>query len=123
MIGEKLKSIREAYNLSQKEVANKLNVSNTTLSNYENNLRDPDINFVKAYANLIGLPPDYLISYVYNESVSESYEQYQYHTNMHQDIDFAFLPQEKINELPLSELLKIREFADYIYNRYKYKTK
>ena len=123
MIGEKLKSIREAYNLSQKEVATKLNVSNTTLSNYENNLRDPDINFVKAYANLIDLPPNYLINYIYNEYINETYENYQYETNTDQDINFTFLTQEKINELPLIELLKIREYADFIYTRYKNRTK
>ena len=123
MIGEKLKSLREAYNMSQKEVASKLNISNTALSNYEKNLRDPDITFIIAYAHLLGLPPTYLITYFYNESVQESFESYQYEPTIDQDINFSFLSQDKINELPLSELLKIKDYADFIYSKYKNTTK
>ncbi|OJV62425.1 MAG: hypothetical protein BGO41_06410 [Clostridiales bacterium 38-18] len=119
MIGEKLKSLREAYNMSQKEVASRLNISNTALSNYENNLRDPDINLIIDYSHLLELPPAYLISYFYNETVNESYEAYHFNSSATKDIHFIILPQEKINELPLTELLKIKEYAELIYEKHK----
>jgi transcriptional regulator with XRE-family HTH domain len=119
MIGEKLKSLREAYNLSQKEVASKLNISNTALSNYEKNLRDPDTPLIIAYAHLLDLPVAYLFNYFYNESVHESYEVYRYDPDTNQDINFTILSQEKINELPLTELLKIKEYAELIYKKHR----
>lgn len=42
-IGSKLKALREAHNLKQDELSLKLNMSRSTITNYENGNRTPDI--------------------------------------------------------------------------------
>ena len=45
-IAKRLKELREKHNLTQEELAKELNVSRTTISNYENGSRSPDIEMI-----------------------------------------------------------------------------
>lgn len=49
---QKLKILRKSKNLKQKDVAEKLNVSTKTISNYENGNRKLPITYVSKLANL-----------------------------------------------------------------------
>lgn len=55
-LGKKLKSLRLSENLTQSQVAERLNVSKTVISSYENDLRQP------SYENLIKLARLYKVS-------------------------------------------------------------
>lgn len=60
-LGERLKMEREKRNWSQKYVAEKIGITNTVLSNYERDYRDPDTETLRKLAELYDVPTDYLL--------------------------------------------------------------
>lgn len=58
---DKLKLLRLKFNLSQKEVANKLNVSASIISGYETGERTPSTENILALARLYHCTTDYLL--------------------------------------------------------------
>ncbi len=54
-IGENIKKYRKALNISQKDLANKLNMPISTLANYENNHREPNIETLNKIATALGV--------------------------------------------------------------------
>lgn len=59
--GSRLKYLREANNLSQKELSDKLNIGNVTISQYENNVRRPDIATLDLIAKFFNVSTDFLL--------------------------------------------------------------
>lgn len=57
----RLRELRLKNNLSQLELSKKLNISNVTLSQYENGVRRPDINTISDFADFFGVTADYLL--------------------------------------------------------------
>ncbi|PNP90645.1 hypothetical protein BMT55_11750 [Listeria newyorkensis] len=60
-LGIKLKSARENKQMTQKQVAEKLDISIGTLSGYERNYRDPDTNTLQKLADLYEVSIDALM--------------------------------------------------------------
>ena len=60
-LGEKLKDAREKANLSQQEVADKLNVSRQTISKYELNINEPDLETLKELLCIYEVDINYLL--------------------------------------------------------------
>ena len=60
--GKNLKHIRTSRNLTQEELAEKLGIVNSTISQYENGLREPKFNTVNKIANLLNVTYDDLMS-------------------------------------------------------------
>ena len=60
-IGGKIKSARISANLTQEQVADFLNVSRQTISNWENGKTYPDIVSVVKMSDLYGISLDYLL--------------------------------------------------------------
>ncbi|NBJ92065.1 helix-turn-helix domain-containing protein [Parablautia muri] len=58
---EKLKMLRSKYNLSQREVADKLYVSSSIISGYETGERTPSTENILALAHLYHCTTDYLL--------------------------------------------------------------
>lgn len=61
MIGEQIKNLRLAYKLSQVELAQKLNVSKQTVSNWENNNIMPSIDMLKKICHFFSCSADYIL--------------------------------------------------------------
>lgn len=61
MPNNRLKQLREERKLSQKDVANKLNIPPTTYSGYENNKREPNSEMLINLADFFNCSIDYLI--------------------------------------------------------------
>lgn len=61
MIGGKIAELRKACDMSQKELANKLSISPSTVGMYEQGRREPDLETVKKIASLFGVTTDYLL--------------------------------------------------------------
>ena len=61
MNGRKLKSLRENNGLLQKELADKLNISPSTIGMYEQNRREPDNETLKKIAEYFKVSTDYLL--------------------------------------------------------------
>ncbi len=60
-IGAAIRFYREANNLTQKELANKLSISPSTIGMYEQNRRTPDIQTLAAMSKIFGVSTDYLL--------------------------------------------------------------
>ena len=61
-IGEKLYELRKGKNLSQEEVADKLNVTRQTISKWETNQSTPDFDKIKPLCDLYGITADELLT-------------------------------------------------------------
>lgn len=59
--GERLRDLREEKNLTRHLLANKLNVSYSTISKYETNIRFPDKGTLIELANFFDVSLDYLL--------------------------------------------------------------
>lgn len=68
-LGDRLYELRVDNDIKQFEIANKLNIKNTTWSNYEKNVRAPNIDLLKNISDYFKVSLDYLlgiIPYKYN---------------------------------------------------------
>jgi transcriptional regulator with XRE-family HTH domain len=61
MIGEQIKRLRSARNMSQVELASALNVSKQSVSNWENNNILPSVEVIKQLAQFFSCSSDYLL--------------------------------------------------------------
>lgn len=61
MLGEQIKRLRIANNISQVELARKLNVSKQSISNWENNNIMPSIDMLKKICQFFSCSADYLL--------------------------------------------------------------
>lgn len=60
MIGERLRKLRKAKGMTQEQVAAYLNAAKSTVSQYENNVNEPDLQTLVKLADLFGVSVDYL---------------------------------------------------------------
>ena len=56
-----IKALRLKNNLSQKDIASKINMPQSTYNNYENGKREPTIDILTKLANFYNVSLDYLI--------------------------------------------------------------
>ena len=70
-IGEKLYELRKGKNLSQEEVADKLNVTRQTISKWETNGSTPDFDKIKPLCDLYEITADELLTGVKKEEKEE----------------------------------------------------
>ena len=61
MFGERIKKLRTAHNLSQVQLADELNVSKQTVSNWENNNILPSIEMLLKISRFFSASTDYLL--------------------------------------------------------------
>ncbi len=61
MFGDKIKTLRNSYNLSQVQLAEKLQVSKQTVSNWENNNILPSVEMLVSIALFFSVTTDYLL--------------------------------------------------------------
>ena len=60
-IGEKIKALRKAQDITQEKLADYLNISYQAVSKWENGLALPDITLIPALSNFFGVSSDYLL--------------------------------------------------------------
>jgi transcriptional regulator with XRE-family HTH domain len=60
-IGERIVFLREERNMSQKELAQKLNITAATLSRYENNIYEPKVVFLHEMCKVLNTTADFLL--------------------------------------------------------------
>lgn len=60
-ISEILKDLRENSNLTQKELAQKMGIGQSTISSYENELMEPAARALILYANFFNVSVDYIL--------------------------------------------------------------
>lgn len=72
----RIKEIRELRNISQKELAKKINRAPQTLSGWENNIHDPDLESLKIIARILNTTIDELLNNSNENNITISKEQY-----------------------------------------------
>lgn len=113
----KLKEIREAHDMIQKDAAKLLNVEATTLSNYERGTRKPPHEFLLSFCEIFNIPKEELNAIFYEEKVHDTLDPYASIKETNQA--FIILEPEKLMELSYTERLMIKKYAEYIYNTHK----
>lgn len=73
-IGSRLAELRKKNGFTQKQLAQKLNVSQQIVSNIERDQTEPDIDFIKGAADLYNLSLDQLIGREFTKTESDTYE-------------------------------------------------
>ena len=73
-IGGRLKKLRISKGITQREMANKLDLSYSTYSNYENNYREPKFETIEKVAEILGVTVDYLIGSDSSEKLEAQYD-------------------------------------------------
>ncbi|QQE75685.1 helix-turn-helix transcriptional regulator [Brevibacillus composti] len=61
LMGQRIKSLREKHGMSQDELANRLGMNRTNVSNYESGRTVPPGNIIKELADLLKTNADYLL--------------------------------------------------------------
>jgi transcriptional regulator with XRE-family HTH domain len=59
--GERIKKLRESYNLSQTDFASKFGLAQTTIGMYEVGKREPNLDRLSKFAEFFNVSVDYLI--------------------------------------------------------------
>ena len=116
----KLKEIRQSHNMTQKDAASLFNITPATLSHYERGQRTPSNEFLNLFAKTFNISAEELMSILFDELINDSIDVYPSKNKLEK---FVFLDSEKMKELPLTELLKIQEYAELIYEKYRKKKK
>lgn len=62
-VGERIRQLRKQNNFSQKQLAKLLNVSNSTICNYETGVSKPDLSILVQLATIFNVSIDYLMDY------------------------------------------------------------
>ncbi len=89
MFGDRIKILRNSYNLSQVQLAEKLKVSKQTISNWENNNILPSVEMLISIATFFSVTTDYLLELdnrSYLETTGLSAEQLAHIQNIINDI-------------------------------------
>lgn len=74
-VGERLASLRKKNRYTQKQLAEKLNISQQVVSNIERNTSAPDIDFLKGVADIYKISIDELIGRTVLTSTTTTVEQ------------------------------------------------
>ena len=60
--GQKLRELMEEKNITQKELSQMISISPSAISNYVQNIREPDFDTLRRIANFFQVSVDYLLS-------------------------------------------------------------
>lgn len=72
-IGSRIKELRKSKGFTQREMADMLNLSYSTYSNYENNHREPKIEIIEKAAEILGVTIIYLIGHDSSSKLEKDY--------------------------------------------------
>lgn len=59
-LGDRLRAIREDHDVMQKDLAEEFGITHSTLSRYEQNKREPPINFIITFCQYFNITSDFL---------------------------------------------------------------
>ncbi len=107
-LGKRLKTEREKKHWSQKFVAKKIGITNTVLSNYERDYRDPDTDTLKKLADLYGVSIDFLLDHDTKEKGLDYYKNKI--TTEFPDIDLMFKDLESFTAEDMKEVYEYIKF-------------
>lgn len=113
MIGRRIKHLRKEMNLLQKDLAEKLNLTQQTISLYESEKRQPDYETLQKIANFFNVSVDYLLGRtdekkIILDSVNDASIEYYADNKIIKDIN-GLSPESKKDLEEYIKLLKLRD--------------
>ena len=72
--GQRIQSLMDEQDMSQKQLALALNLPASTVRNYVRDLREPDFDTLKLFARFFAVSTDYLLGYSKFDAGLEEYE-------------------------------------------------
>ena len=113
LLGEKLKYIRELRKLGQKEVADLTGINHKTISNYENNRSEPDVDKLAAFCRVYNVSADFFIPINSNTSTVKNLT-----ARDDKTLERLIKNYDSLNEEGQENLL---EYSDFLISSGKYK--
>lgn len=71
-IGERIVFLRDEREISQKELAEKLNITAATLSRYENNIYEPKVEILKDMCKILETTSDFLLGFTQSFQIPDT---------------------------------------------------
>ncbi|MDD7043971.1 MAG: XRE family transcriptional regulator [Peptoniphilaceae bacterium] len=105
MIGEKIKQLRTENKWTQQDLANRLHVGKTTVSNYETGHSDPNIDIINQLSEIFDVSTDYILG---NSRTLKKGEDY-ITINVYGSIP-AGIPIEAIEDISDTEDISLKEY-------------
>lgn len=110
--GEKIRSARKALGLTQRQLADMIGVSNTSISNWEKGLSRPDADLIQALCNALHLLPNDFYGTNYTESTPVKTGR---HAVSDEDIKFALFGGD--GEITDAMFDEVKRFAAFLKQR------
>jgi transcriptional regulator with XRE-family HTH domain len=107
ILGQRIKKLRENRNLNQIEFSKILNISNTTLSQYEAGNRTPSDEIKEKVADYFNVSVDYLLGRTEKSNLEDECSKEE---NFHM-FDVSNLPEEAIKQ--------IEDYIEFVKQKYK----
>lgn len=104
---ERLRKLREEHGMLQRELADKLNLSRVTITQYERGKRSPEWDTLRKIADLFGVSVDYLLG---REDRRDKL--------LGEETIAAHRTDDPTLELPPEALRSLEEFKEYIIQKY-----
>lgn len=95
--GDNLRTLIEERDITQKELAKKLNIAPSTLGSYVQNVREPDFVTLKMFANFFDVSTDYLLDHSVKEcSTRQENEMLRVFRSLSEEQQYICIEQSKV---------------------------
>ena len=105
-LGQRISSLRQVLKLTQKELAEKINISPSSIGMFEQNRRSPDSELLNKFADFFNVSVDYLLgrSDIKNSSNLKT------ETKAYHNLDVDGLPDEAIKQ--------VEDYIEFVKQKY-----
>ncbi|MFC7783318.1 helix-turn-helix domain-containing protein [Rossellomorea sp. GCM10028870] len=123
-LGSNIKKLRERENISQKDFAQKIGVSNVVLSRYEKDERKPDYDMLKKIADYFEVSIDFLLGREEKaNSKEDTLEEVNKLVKEYGIEQFGFFDIEKWKDLSQEDIEEIKKHFEYVVFQAKQRNK
>jgi HTH-type transcriptional regulator, competence development regulator len=114
-LGSTIRKLREKENLTQKDFAKKIGISNVVLSRYEKDERKPDYDMLNKIADYFEVSIDYLLGReVKGKSKEDTLEEVNKLVKEYGIEQFGFFDIEKWKDLSQEDIEEIKKHFEYV---------
>ncbi|OIU71027.1 helix-turn-helix domain-containing protein [Rossellomorea aquimaris] len=123
-LGSNIRKLREKENLSQKDFAKKIGISNVVLSRYEKDERKPDYDMLNKIADYFDVSVDYLLGREEKvKSKEDSLDEVNKLVKEYGIEQFGFFDIEKWKDLSQEDIEEIKKHFEYVVFQAKQRNK
>ncbi|OEH86215.1 hypothetical protein BHU72_11810 [Desulfuribacillus stibiiarsenatis] len=106
MLGQRLRGLRKLKKMTQQDIADKMSLAKSTISQYENNINEPDNEMINKLADFFEVTVDYLLGRTDNPSPADTDD-----WGLPEDAHVFFKDYEKLSD---EDKVKAREHIKFL---------